>query len=61
MTYSKQQLIDLLVEADLERFYNNDDPGQVYAYVLRKGIRGYNDYTYEQLLDEAFDLQLIEE
>ena len=61
MTYSKNQLIDLLVEADLERFYDNDDPAKLYAYVLRKGVVGYENYTYEQLLDEALDLELIEQ
>ena len=61
ITWSKEDLITLLIEHDLEQFYDNDDPGHIYAYILRKGRMGYEEMDLEDLIDEAIDRDLIDE
>ena len=58
--WSTEDLIQLLLEHDLEQFYDNDDPGAMYAYLRRRGIKGYDNWEHEELIDEAIDRELID-
>lgn len=57
---TKQYLISLLVDSDVESFFDRDDPADYLAYVFRTGIKGYQDYEYEELLNECIDRNLEE-
>jgi len=54
------ELINLLVNADIESFFDRDDADAYLAYLLRDGFKGYNNYESDELLDECIDRNLIE-
>ena len=55
------ELINLLVNADIESFFDRDDADAYLAYLLRDGFKGYNNYEHDELLEECIDRNLIEE
>jgi hypothetical protein len=58
---TRQYLISLLIDSDIESFFDRDDASDYLAYVFRTGIKGYENYEYEELLNECIDRNLTEE
>lgn len=58
---SREKLIDLLIDDDINGFYDRDDQAAYLSYILRSGFAGYENQTYEQLIDECIDRQFFEE
>jgi hypothetical protein len=58
---SSRELIDLLVNADIESFFDRDDAVDYLAYLFERGFKGYENYEHEELLEECIDRNLIEE
>jgi len=55
------KLINLLIDADIESFFDREDAEHYLAYLLSNGIKGYESYEYDELLNECIDRNLIEE
>jgi len=55
------KLINLLIDADIESFFDREDACDYLAYLFRNGIKGYENYEYDELLNECIDRNLIEE
>ena len=55
---SRSVLINLLVSADVDSFFDRDDPADYLAYLFEKGIKGYSEYTDQQLIDECIDREI---
>lgn len=53
--------INLLVDDDLNGWYDRDDQADYFSYLLRTGIKGYDDYTDAELGDELHDRGLDEQ
>jgi hypothetical protein len=58
---NRNDMINLLLDADINSFFDRDDMEHYLAYVLTEGIKGYKDYTDQELLNECIDRNLIEE
>lgn len=54
-------MIDLLVDADINSFFDRDDMADYLSYLLRTGIKGYDSYSDQELENELVDRELIEE
>jgi hypothetical protein len=60
--YDQSELINLLVNHDIESFYDRGyNADSFLEYIFENGIRGYNDYEMEELINECIDKNLIEE
>lgn len=59
--HSKQALIEMLIDDDINGFFDRDDQADYLSYILRTGFVGYQDQTYEELKDECFDRGFFEE
>lgn len=57
---TRDEMIDLLVDADINSFFDRDDMADYLSYRLRTGIKGYDDYTDQELENELVDRELIE-
>lgn len=58
---TKFDMIELLVDDDINSWYDRDDQYDYLSYLLRRGFKGYDDYTEEELRNELIDRELIEE
>lgn len=58
---TKFDMIELLVDDDINSWYDRDDQCDYLSYLLRRGFKGYDDYTEEELRNELIDRELIEE
>jgi len=58
---NRNELIGLLVDTDIDNFFDRADMADYLSYLLQKGFKGYNDYTDQELLDECIDRNLIDE
>ena len=54
----REKLIELLVDDDVNGFYDRDDQADYFSYLLRVGFVGYNNQTDQQLIDECIDREL---
>ena len=55
----REKLIDLLVDDDINNWYDRDDQAEYFSMWLRIGFVGYNNQTDQQLIDECIDRELI--
>lgn len=53
--HSKQALIEMLIDDDINGFFDRDDQADYLSYILRTGFVGYQDQTYDELLQECSD------
>ena len=51
-------MIDMLIDDDLNRFFDRDDMADYLSYLLRTGIKGYDSYSDQDLENEIFDRSL---
>ena len=58
---SREKLIELLVDGDINGFYDREDQADYISYLKRNGFVGYNNLTYQQLIDECIDRNFFEE
>lgn len=58
---SKEEMINLLVKDDLESWYDRDDKDSYFAYIMRKGFKGYEEHTKLDLYLELTDRELLPE
>lgn len=58
---TKNEMIEMLVDDDINDWHDRDDQADYLSYLLRRGFKGYDDYTEEELRNELFDRELIEE
>lgn len=57
----REKLIELLVDGDINGFYDREDQADYISYLKRNGFVGYNNLTYQQLIDECIDRNFFEE
>ena len=54
----REKLIELLVDDDINGFYDREDQCDYFSYMMRIGFVGYNNQTDQQLIDECIDREL---
>ena len=54
----REKLIELLVDDDINGFYDREDQADYFSYLMRVGFVGYNNQTDQQLIDECIDREL---
>ena len=54
----REKLIELLVDDDINGFYDREDQADYLSYLMRVGFVGYNNQTDQQLIDECIDREL---
>lgn len=52
---NRDQMIDELVNLDIERFFDRDDPADYLAYLLKVGLVGYEKLSDQEIRDQYFD------
>ena len=59
-TMTTEQMIQLLLDNDIERFLNDDAPADYFASLRRQGFRGYEAWSDKELLEEILDREIID-
>ena len=57
----REELIELLVDDDINRFFDRYDQADYISYTMRHGLVGYNNQTYQEIIDECIDRNFFEE
>lgn len=57
----REKLIELLVDDDINGFYDRDDQADYISYLMRHGFVGYNNQTDQEIIDECIDRNFFEE
>lgn len=52
---SREKLIEMLVDDDINGFYDRDDQADYISYLMRHGFVGYNNQTDQEIIDECID------
>jgi len=55
---SRVVLIDLLVDNDLNDWFSKSDMADYFSYLLRTGIKGYDYWTDQELIDECISREI---
>ncbi len=56
-----EEMIELLLKNDEERFFENEKDSLIsYLWLRRTGWDGYEDWSYEELLEECFNREILE-
>jgi hypothetical protein len=58
---NRNEMIDLLIDDDLNSWYDRDDKDDYFAFVMRKGFIGYESWYDNDLKEEMINRGLIEE
>ena len=58
---NRELAINLLVDNDLNDWQDRDDRDEYFSYMLRNGLKGYNELTDEELEDELYDRDLLDD
>jgi hypothetical protein len=57
----REKLIELLVDDDINGFYDRDDQADYISYLMIHGFVGYNNQTDQEIIDECIDRNFFEE
>ena len=57
----REKLIELIVDDDINGFYDRDDQADYISYLMRHGFVGYNNQTDQEIIDECIDRNFFEE
>lgn len=57
-TYSRDKLIQLLIDHDLHRFDDYQVQADHWSFLLRVGFVGYENQTDQELIDDCIDREL---
>jgi hypothetical protein len=58
---NRNEMIDLLIDDDLNSWYDRDDKDDYFAFIMRKGFIGYENWYDNDLRNEMINRGLIEE
>ena len=59
-TYTRDEMIDVLVNDDINNWYDRDDQADYLSYLLRVGFKGYDQHSDDELHCEMVDRGFIE-
>lgn len=58
---SRQALIDMLIDDDINGFYDGNDQAAYLSFILRSGFVGYDNQLAEELIEECISRGFFEE
>jgi hypothetical protein len=57
----RAEMIDLLIDDDLNSWYDRDDKDDYFAFIMRTGFVGYENQTDQEIIDEMFNRGFFDE
>jgi len=57
----REKLIELLVDDDINGFYDRNDQADYISHLMRHGFVGYNNQTDQEILDECISRNFFED
>jgi hypothetical protein len=58
---NRNEMIDLLIDDDLNSWYDRDDKDDYFAFIMRKGFIGYENWYDNDLQEEMINRGLIDD
>lgn len=58
---NRDEMINLLIDDDLNNWYDRDDKDEYFAMILRNGFIGYNDQSNKEIENEMFERGLLDD